>query len=330
MGAAVNRRNLVLIHRGPAYQRDFTDIARRVTKLDRTISVYHLPVKLKAELPEDAWQYPTLTLAFSRDFLIPIRRGPILRNQPAGKLAQQEIFRRNGIPTPDALPFHFGMKLDPARFGELVILKPMDLASTSHGEGVRLFRRSRLETLSPAALPNGHPAIARPGSFMVQRFIPSGRHPWITRVQTFLGRALYCYEVRVLAQQPPLDAGEDALENYAAATNAAERSRVLVDDRDAIRLAEAVHRALPGVPMLGVDMIRDAATGTLWVLECNAGGNTWHFSSEIGQGVRDYLGAAAPDPAARSELGRQMLIDQFGAFDIAARLLARATDQHAA
>ncbi len=323
------RRNLVLIHRGPDYARDFTEIARKVAARDPEIAVFHLPVKLKAELPAEAWERPTLTVALSRDFAMPIRRGPILRNRPIGKLAQQEIFRRAGIPTPAALPFRLGMTLDPALFGDFVIVKPLDLGATSHG-GVRLFRRARLEALTADRLAAEDPLLSHPGAHMVQRFVASGRRPRSTRVQTFLGRALYCYEMEILAEQPPLGGGDDALDRFIVASNAAERSRTLVDDTAAIRLAEATHGALPDIPILGIDMIREEGTGNLFVLECNAGGNTWHFTSEIGSGVRQYLGRFAPDAAQRDALGRRMLIEQFGAFDIVAEVLVRKAAERAA
>lgn len=318
------RRNLVLIHRGPGYARDFSDIGRKVIARDPSIAVFHLPVKLKAELPAEAWSRPTLTVALSRDFVIPIRRGPILRNRPIGKLEQQEIFRRNAIPTPAALPFRPGMRLDPAVFGDFVVVKPLDLGATSHG-GVRLFRRARLETMTEAGLAPDDPLLRRPGAHMVQRFVASGRRPRAFRVQTFLGRALYCYEMEILAEQPPLTSADAELDRFIVASNAAERSRTLVNDEAAIRLAEAAHAALPDIPILGIDMIREEGTGELFVLECNAGGNTWHFTSEIGSGVREYLGRFAPEPVQRNDIGRQMLIGQFGAFDIAAEVLVRKT-----
>ena len=323
------RRNLVLIHRGPDYARDFTEIARKVAVRDPEVAVFHLPVTLKTELPAAAWERPTLTVALSRDFVMPIRRGLILRNQPIGKLAQQEIFRRAGIPTPEALPFRFGMRLDPAIFGDFVVIKPLDLGATSHGV-VRLFRRARLETMRAEQLAPEDPLRRHEGAHMVQRFVATGRRPRAIRVQTLLGRALYCYEMEILAEQPPLSGADDALDRFIVASNAAERSRTLVDDTAAIRLAEATHGALPDIPILGIDMIREEGTGKLFVLECNAGGNTWHFTSEIGSGVRQYLGRFAPDAAQRDALGRRMLIEQFGAFDIAAEVLVGKTAELAA
>ena len=88
--------------------------------------------------------------------------------------------------------------------------------------------------------------------------------------------------------------------------------------------------ALPDLPVLGIDMIREEGTGELFALECNAGGNTWYFTSEIGSGVRDDPGCLAPDAVQRNEIGRQMLVSQFGAFDIAAEVLVRKTAELAA
>ena len=85
-------------------------------------------------------------------------------------------------------------------------------------------------------------------------------------------------------------------------------------------------RALPHVPKSGVDIVRDHLTGRLHVLECNAGGNTWHFSSDIGATCRARLGGypACPEAEAVAK-GRLALIGQFGAFDRAAEVLVEKT-----
>ena len=57
-------------------------------------------------------------------FHLPIKRGPVLKVQAIGKLAQQDILRQHGLPTPPALPFTFGMMLDPIMFGDFVVVKP--------------------------------------------------------------------------------------------------------------------------------------------------------------------------------------------------------------
>jgi len=166
----MGQRNPILVHRRPDYEQDFDEIAGKVNSLERSITIYHPPAGLSANLPVNAWQHPTLTVSLSSKFRIPVNRGPILSNRPIDKLEQQDIFRRNGLPTPPALPFRAGMKLDPILFGEFVVLKPMDLKMTSKGLGVKLFRHRTLETMSRKALGGLMPS----GKYLVQRYVDTG------------------------------------------------------------------------------------------------------------------------------------------------------------
>ena len=88
---------------------------------------------------------------------------------------------------------------------------------------------------------------------------------------------------------------------------------------------------MPDVPLLGMDIICEEKSGKPYVLECNPGGNTWHFSSKLTAGVRRRMGGVTLVGEKKAELlGRQMLIDQFGAWDRAAEVLVEKTRQLAA
>jgi hypothetical protein len=78
---------------------------------------------------------------------------------------------------------------------------------------------------------------------------------------------------------------------------------------------------MPAIPLQGVDIIREAATGRLFVLEINAGGNTWHFSSKRMEERRK----SHPE----TYLTREERIAQFGAWDVAARVLIERARQQA-
>lgn len=320
-------RNLILIHRGLEYARDFDEIAAKVNARDRSISVYHLPGALKADLPVSAWQYPTLTVSLVSKFRLPVRRGPVLKNEAIEKLAQQEIFRRNGIPTPPAQPFRFGMKLDPILFGEFVILKPMDLRLTSKGNGIHLYRRKRCETLTPADFERGHLIHKDPKGYLVQRFIDTGERISVSRVTTFFGEPILSLSMRSNVQRPALDADDAALEATPVASNAIkDKLRFLHADDDMVMLARRVHGCLPEVPVLGVDILREHGSGSLHVLECNAGGNVWHFSSASGEKLRGWFGGHPRVPLEKaSEKARLMYIAQYGAFDRVAEVLVNMT-----
>jgi hypothetical protein len=86
----------------------------------------------------------------------------------------------------------------------------------------------------------------------------------------------------------------------------------LVNDMEVMAFARRAARAMPAIPLQGMDIVRDARTGKLYALENNSGGNTWHFSSKMFE-------------SGKKKITRDMRIAQFGAWDIAARVLAERT-----
>jgi len=48
-----------------------------------------------------------------------------------------------------------------------------------------------------------------------------------------------------------------------------------------IDLARRVGAVFPNIPLLGLDILRCKSTGKAHVLEINAGGNVWHYSSQL-------------------------------------------------
>ena len=47
---------------------------------------------------------------------------------------------------------------------------------------------------------------------------------------------------------------------------------------DILELARRAYLALPEIALQGIDIIREAGSGKLYLLEANPGGNTWIFS----------------------------------------------------
>jgi hypothetical protein len=328
----MTKRNLIIIHRGPAYERDFDEIAAKVHALDRNITVYHLPDNLKVEFPVGTWQHPTLTVSLSSRFRLPVRRGPLLKNYQVEKLAQQEVFRKNGIATPPALPFRFGMRLDPIVFGEYVVLKPSDLRLTSTGRGIHLLRRRQAEKLTLHDFPVDHPIRINQKRYIVQRFIDTGEHVSDSRVATFFGRVLYANTATARNPMPALPESAPNLLSNTISGLVQESDWCWRPEPDMLELAKRVHAAFPNIPLLGTDILREARTGRLYVLECNPGGNTWHFSSVFGRSVWQVkmgrsFGASEKDAQA---VGRKLLLDQFNAFDLVAEELLEKTQELAA
>lgn len=323
----MSRRNLIVVHRGPEYQQDFDEIALKVHKINTDITVYHLPGDLDVELPSEAWQYPTLTVSLAPYFRLPIKRGPILRNRPFRKPFQHRVFLAAGLPTPPTAPFRPGVRLDPIQFGELVVIKPTNPDLASYGNGIQLFRRRRLEQMTIADFTRQHLIHRDTEGFIVQRFIDTGPHLPVYRVLTLFAAPLYNWLARDKVPLSPIGGSDAEVENRRVASNTGSfRERFASDEQDVLELGIRVAEVFPDVPLLGSDIIREEKTGALYVLECNPGGNTWHFSSTTTAGIRRQIGGQSQVGARKAEfLGRQRMIDQLGAFDRAAEVLARKT-----
>jgi len=86
-------------------------------------------------------------------------------------------------------------------------------------------------------------------------------------------------------------------------------------DEEIIQFGLAAHRAFPKIPLLGIDVIRDANTGKLYVTEVNASGYVWHFTSPKGLQTQAQFG--------------YRLESQFDGRRKAAGILARKAMEHA-
>lgn len=61
-------------------------------------------------------------------------------------------------------------------------------------------------------------------------------------------------------------------------------------DADILALAERAARVFPDIPLLGVDILRDADSGQLHVVEVNSRGGCWGFSSRKATAMQQILG----------------------------------------
>lgn len=319
------RRNLILIHRGPEYQHDFDEISAKLQALDPEIAVFRIDFRVAAPLPPDTWNYPSLTVSFVKDIRTRIRRGPVLRNAPVDKLTQARTLMSAGVATPPTQRLRLGEKLDPILFGEYVVIKPLSPVLGSLGRGVQLFRRRKLETMTIRDFPKDHLIHKDRSGFLVQRFIDCGEFVSYNRVLTLFGEPMYSYISRAKKPRGSLDVPDSVLEQRPITNNAISfRERQLAHEDDALDLARRVHDAFPEVPLLGTDIVRDERTGKVFAIECNAGGNTWHFSSKLNEPLRKLMGHASLVGDKKAlEIARQMHIEQFNAFDRAAAVLLR-------
>ena len=237
-------------------------------------------------------------------------RGKVYQGVQIPKLEQLRRLAMGGVAVPRTEVLSAYLRLDPAEWGEFVVVKPSDLISSSHGRGIQLVPTRRVRHIPPAEYPKGHPGRRAP--MLVQEFIDTGERLTLYRVLTFFGEPLYCQFMRSREPRVDLKSFDDVIENAAIANQAVDEDEFFVGDPDVLATARAADAAMPEVPLKGCDIIREAATGRLYVLEVNPGGNTWHFSSRFLADMRQSNGRDF-------ELQR---LRQFDAFRTAARVLA--------
>lgn len=293
--------------------RDISDIADLVVRSAPEVSIQIVhPRDTAAVVNAKTWDAPCLTvsLAGRTSRFVPLR-GPVLENRALSKIEQNRRMQAAGLAMPRTTIFRKGEAYREDDWGEFVVLKPADLGQTSHGKNVRLMRTRRLHALAMGTGPA--PEMAE---MLVQSFIDSGINPTVWRVMTFFGRAMYCMRSWSPSPRAALDAPDSEIEASIIEPKQPEivqahevaAMRALEHDSEILAFARRVHDTVPSYPLLGCDIIRDAATQQLHLIEMNAGGNVWHFSSP-----RASRGLAV--------ITREHRIAQYGAWDVAAGVL---------
>lgn len=245
-------------------------------------------------IPADFWRQaaerPTLIFSPMPLRLDPKFRGARLVSSNREKLEEVEMLQRAGFPVPDTRKITQDLKLDEAAWGPFTVVKPN---VGYRGRGIRLVRTRHVRWSDTSALPADDPRHGR--DLLAQRYVHTGDHARCYRVMTVLGRPIYAMVSQASEKLSPVDAaGGDAIELEVAA-NGVERRLTLTDDGEVIALARAITGRFTQVPVMGIDIIREQATGRLYVLEINSSGRTWHLSSDHGLGHQrdhglDYYG----------------------------------------
>lgn len=273
-------RNLILFH-VPRLQAvsDYMTIRNMMVGRAPDIDVH--VVSVKEQIPPEFWrnaaQRPTLHFSFAAVTLPPGARGARLISTPLSKLEENELISAAGHAVPEAHLIKPDLNLDEQTWGAFTVIKPN---RAMKGRGVHLLRTNDVRFFDTNKLPQDDPQRGR--EFIAQRFVDTGPHVTCHRVMTVLGRPIYSATSTAVEPRPALDSdGADPLEVPIAA-NAMVRKMSLCHDRDVIDIATSLHAALPHLPVMGVDIIREHATGKLFVLEFNSHGLVWHLSSRLG------------------------------------------------
>jgi len=309
-------RNLILIAR-PGWQdpKDFEEIAERVRKFDRYIKVFvFTPENTSDDIKREDWRHPTLTVTMGDMGGFKPKRGRFFYNRKISKVRQAELFMSNGIRTPKTIAYNAGMVLDRVEWGRHVVVKTNDLSQTSKGESAYLVQLDSLN--DPSSLPDTLRERIHSSPVLLQEFVPTGPHATSYRVGTFLGRIIHMMKKSTAAPMPNLENMVSEGTSIDSNHDSASAARELVTDDEIMALAIKIADVFPGLPLLGIDIIRHVETGELFALEVNGGGNTWQFSSR--QAAHGRL-----------IIGKEERVKQFDAWNTCARVLVEKTRSHA-
>jgi hypothetical protein len=303
--------SLVLVHRA-TYQeiRDLVEIADLVRSGAPDIDTY--VVSDDADNPvsrELAAQKPSLVVSFGEIRKFAPLRGRIYTGRYIPKDRQLVRMAQAGIPVPRTMVVSGGYPAEVPKFGNLVVLKRVSQDS-SGGRGVVLVRyenlRRKMEELVQDAK-WGYPVL-------IQEFIRTGKGAATTRVATFMGEPMLTWTSTLPDPLPDDDQPDDLIEKTNIASNMAGVPKLRSLDIDPVKLALAsrLFGVFRNIPVHGVDILT-TEDGKHYILEMNGGGNTWHFSSDLGVRIRAGHG------------GREAMIAQMGAWSIIAGALIRRT-----
>ncbi len=303
--------NLVLMHM-PSFQHigDFLTVRNMMAGIAPEIRVLVASrIDRKLRLPENALEtvnsLPTLVFSPTPLDLPGSFRGTRLITRDTTKMEEYGLLAQAGLPFPESRHVTTLADLDGLDLGERFVIKPN---RGMQGKDIILVTAAACRDVVRSRFGEGDLDL------IAQRAIRTGPQPQSYRVFSVLGEVVYC----VRYESPSVDVERSiADEQFApiAANLKDDRYMELADDPEIIALGERVHRSLPKLPVLGQDIIRDADSGELFVVELNSGGWTWHLSSDFGSRYRrlfrlDYYG-------------------QFNALERITRALARATVEYA-
>ncbi|MGB5093110.1 MAG: hypothetical protein WBN97_07350 [Parvibaculum sp.] len=305
--------NLILINRPMAQAtQDFHEIAKEIEAIapEIMVAIVHAEADV-ARIPERFWTRPTLTVSFTLPGVFRPRRGRFYHGFPLAKFGQMKKFAAAGIPMPKTLSYRIGQPLRPEVWGEHVILKATALDAMSNGDTAFLLRTVKVAELATVVFPEGHKARKAP--LLVQEFIDTGLYPASYRVLTLFGEPILSMVYKMNYPRPALDASDEELMQGTIASNKPPHyTHILEADPEVLAFARKAARAMPRIPLQGMDFIREEKTGKLFILEVNPGGNTWHFSSKLSE-------------EGRKEITREQRMAQFDAWKVVARVLAERT-----
>lgn len=260
---------------------DLTGIRDRIAKLAPEIAVTVLttdkphPLAMLKTLAR-----PTVSVELGWAKYFRCLRGKAFRQwRSKSKSTEYRMLEAAGIPIPTWQPITPETKLTVEEWGNYTVVKP---DSGLRGAYVRVTRTGRVKYRDPETLDKDNPG--KQGGLLAQRYIYTGRWPVAYRVSTLFGTPLAALSYHGREDLPPVE-GKLGFKKASGASivASADGCRIsLANDEDILDLASRTHAVFPHIPVLGIDIVRDAEDGQLYVLETNPWG-TWALGSKSGR-----------------------------------------------
>jgi hypothetical protein len=305
--AAGPSRNLLIVHT-PPYQAlsDWLEVKQRIETRAPDIEV-RIATNGSPNSVTRRWQVgrPSLVVSVGPLSQLEPKGGRIYAGRFISKLEQIEQLAAMGLPVPRTAMLTRDLTLDEDAWGRYVVVKPLH---GMQGREVRVVRARDVAARCGALTLDGR------RSMIVQPYIEHAEdgYPTEHRVLTMFCRVLYAARNRWGAPRRPLEEIASDPDGVIASNDKSfGRVRAVCSDPEIISLGERAHAAFPECPTLGVDIIRNAATGEPCIMEVNPEGLSWHFSSILS-------GTFTPEH-------RRDLYAQFNALDRVAELLIERT-----
>jgi hypothetical protein len=314
-----HRYQLFLVSKPEVNERwDFDLLARYVSEGDPEIAVSVVgDTPSEKSASAQAGDRPTMTFSPAPIAFFRPGRGRVFQGRALTKSQEYEALARVGVRVPRSAVLTPDRVPDLTDFGPYVVLKP---ERGGRGADVKIVRKGRVRWRPPKT------ELARtlggPGCpWIVQDFIYPGPYPVSHRVASLFGEPIWGWTTQASTDRRPLKHRYDFHDGEGGGgmsiVSSGKGCRFApLEDREVMEVARLAHQAMSSVPLIGVDVIRDAETNELFVIEVNAIGLTWHLTSPVGRRIQDEFGF---------DLDRC-----FDARRTAARVLAEQVRRHAA
>ncbi len=303
---------LVLVHWPERQAReDFEEIARRIGARAPEIGVLIAENKEEnPEIVEKAALAPAVVVSMMEIRRFRLDGATVFQGNDLPKSVQYERYRAAGLPVPDWEVITPDTKLDAKEWGPYVIVKP-DLARKA--AGIVIKKTGRVRYAAPETYAEDHPGRRAP--MVAQKFVYTGRWANHYRVTTLFGRTLFAVRCEADRGFRPLEtrdgfAGAAGVGGAPVVSNKKSSHYTLAYDEAVIALGERAHSAFPEIPLLGHDIVRDADTGELFVLESNTRGDVWLLSSGTGRSLQRTNGFDLYGQFDALEVATEALIDK--------------------